>query len=122
MTFLLARVYFCRGHLAAAYKRYQLDLQQAGQPSSDLLMLEVRSRIPNIKAYERLVTSLFLDPTVGSVKCMDAPNLLGEIDPRLYALSILFLSVTAKRQPCDSLIALCVSTTAETDFIGTKLN
>jgi hypothetical protein len=93
--------------LAAAYKRYQLDLQ-AGPSTAQLLL--GKSRIPNIKAYEKLVTALFLNPKVSSVRCEKKEMLIGDINPRLYALGLLFLSASGvKRQPNDGNLALSLS-------------
>lgn len=64
-----------------------------------------------MKAYEQLVTALFLDPSVSSIRCADRRNLVGDVDLRLYAVSLLFFAASGiRRQPNDSLLALCVST------------
>jgi hypothetical protein len=96
-----------RCHLAAAYKRLQQDLQSG--PSAELMNV-AENRMPNVKAYEKLVTALFLDPSVSSVVCADRKNLVGDVDLRLYAVSLLLFAASGiRRQPNDSLLALCVS-------------
>ncbi len=95
--------------MLAAYKRFQLDMQ--GGPSAEFL-LQAKSRIPYIKAYENLVTAIFLNPEVSSVRCWPSEKevLIGDIDLRLYTLGLLFLSVAGvRRQLNDSLMAVCVS-------------
>jgi len=96
-----------RCHLMAAYKRCELDLN--AKPSMELL-LSVESRIPSIRAYETLVTALFLNAEVSSVTCSEREDILGDISPRLLAVTLLFLASSGvRRHLCDSLVAVCVS-------------
>jgi hypothetical protein len=96
-----------RGHLAAAYKRYQLDLL-AG-PSAEFALLS-QSRIPYIKAYEKLITAIFLHSDISSVRCKKNAFTIGDVHPRLYALGLFFLSASGmRRQKNDSMVALCLS-------------
>jgi len=60
------------------------------------LVARAPSRIPYIRAYERLIKAVILDKRYSSIFIPDAKNLIGDIKPRLLALGILFLSITSE--------------------------
>ncbi len=76
---------------------------------SPALFADATSRIPYIKAYQRLVSGLILDPGNSSIYVPNKSEVIGDVDLRLYALGMLYLAATSQRYPCDSLIAICVS-------------
>lgn len=82
--------------MLANYKRCAANMQtQVVTPMASLLP-RAASRIPYIKAYERLIQAIILNKKYSSILIPDAKILIGDIRPRLLALGILFLAVTSK--------------------------